>query len=665
MSQTWPAWEAILLEELQDRDVAAKLSFGDPRIRRFPTAPGGNPREAYNRALETCRGTYVGSLAAGDRLDGSRLELQVSALESSPELDLVGTRVTTLADVGTAGLDGEPRAQPSRTTRLAGWFEEPLHLSSVILRRDAHVRVGGLDPELSCMAPTELLARCLARGLRTEILPAVLTQGEAPGVDEIREHGDLRPLLESAFIFSAHLAPLFLRAGRSDLFARGLHAVADQAGEAAGDAWTEVVSALRLLIGWRDGFSGFSAAFIGGCERWQVIEASARQSPSRATAAAARPPSVRGRALPPLVILDDYFPDLNTAFRVAEFNDYLERFDCEVLSTHAGFAAAHQRYAERYPHLAGRVKRFSQEELEGRSAAYMVFIHNAWRHLPDLETARLPFAFTLYPGMEMYDPTADLMLQTVARSPLFHRLLATQHVTLDYFVEGQFGDPARAELVWGIPVPTRLLELPDAPRRRYGRDKDTVDLCFTAHRYMPGGSDKGYDAFVRVARILARESPVFRFHVVGGMAPDDVALGDLASRFTFYTPQLTEFFPEFYRQIDVIVSPNRPFTRRAGGFDGFPTGCCIDAALCGVPICCTDAFGENRYFVPGQEILVTTQDAEAIAGTLRRLPQQPEKFEAMGAAGRTRCRELYSVGAQLEPRRALLEGLLREAGRPV
>jgi len=389
--------------------------------------------------------------------------------------------------------------------------------------------------------------------------------------------------------------------------------------------------------------------------------------PSRVARLGAPPAASRPswtRAAPPLAIIDDYFPGLNTAFRVAEFNDYLEQFDCEVLSTNAGFAKAHERYAEHYPQFAPRVKPYSREELSGRSCAYLVFIHNAYQYLPDLEAARLPFAYTLYPGLELYDPVADLMLQTVSQSPWLHRVVATQHVTLDYYVERQFGDPARAELIWGITIPTPLLEQPVLPRIRYGRDKDTVDICFTAFRYMPGGFDKGYDVFVEVARILACESPAFRFHVVGGMTPDDLPLGDLAPRFVFHSPKLTECFPEFYREIDVILSPNRPFTRRAGGFDGFPTGCCTDAALCGVAICCTDAFGENRYFENGKEILVTPHNVEAIAATLRRLPHEPEAFEAIGAAGRARCRELYSVRAQHEPRRALLRGLLEEGGRP-
>ncbi|MBI2213019.1 MAG: glycosyltransferase [Acidobacteria bacterium] len=666
VGQSWPHWEAIVIASMADALEDGGAQFrGDPRIRQFPTAAGSNACDAYNSALETCRGRYVGSVEAGDRLHRSRLELQVQELERRPEIDLLGTSTGTIErpDGNVALPLGAPASRTVRPNRLAAWYADPLEFSSLLVRRDVHTWVGGLDPALSSMAPAELLARCLARGLRGGTLPAVLTQLAAHSADERRDSGDGSLLVERAFIFSVHLAPAFLHAGRHDLLARGLLDVADRAGSATGNEWAAVVSALRCLIGWSGSFDGFRDAFLAACDPSRVTEALAQKPTSSAPTASARPSSIRSR--PPLVIIDDYFPNLNTAFRVAEFNDYLEQFDCEVLSTYAEFDRAHEGYAEHYPHFADRVKPFSREELAGRSCAYLVFVHNAWQHLPDLEAARLPFAYTLYPGLELYDPVADLMLQTVSQSPRLHRVVTTQHVTLDYYVNGQFGDPDLADLIWGITVPTSLLELPDLPRLRYGREKDTVDVCFTAHRYMPGGFDKGYDSFVEVARVLASESQAFRFHVVGGMTPDDAALGELASRFTFYPPQLTRFFPEFYRQIDVILSPNRPFTRRAGGFDGFPTGCCIDASLCGVAICCTDAFGENRYFQPGEAILVTPQDVDEIAASLHNLPHRPESFEAIGAAGRARSRELYSVRAQLEPRRDLIRGLLEEGGRPL
>lgn len=663
VDQTWQDWEAIVLGTGAGEGAEeGGPRCPDPRVRHSPTPAGASAAEAFDRALDTCRGAWIGSVEAGDRLHPSRLELQLAALDGEGGFEILGTEVEGPGPEAA----GPPRPggadPPGGSTRLDAWFDRPLEFSSLLVRRDAYRRVGGLDPALPSRAPKEFLARCLALGLRTSAVPAPRTS-RGPEAEAAPPPADRVPsLVEEAYIFSAHLAPVFLRAGRHDLFARALDAVAGRPGPGSGGTWTAVLGALRLLIGWSAGFPAFRNAFLAASGAGGLREPPGYGEP-RPAAPRPRPPGA-GRSRPPLVILDDFFPNPDSAFRVAEFNDYLETFDCEVLSTNPDFATQHRRYAELFPRLAARVKPFGRDELAGRAAAYLVFIHNAWRHLPDLEAARLPFAYTLYPGVELFDPAADLTVQAVSRSRWFHRLLATQHVTLDYVLERQLGDPARAEFVWGITVPTRLLELPDLPRRRYGRDKGTVDVCFTAHRYMPGGIDKGYDLFVETARLLAREDPAFRFHVVGGMTPAEAPLGELSSRFVFHPPQPTDFFPDFYRGIDVILSPNRPFRRRAGGFDGFPTGCSIDAALCGVAIACTDPFGENRYFRPGEELLVVPPDPEAIAASLRLLPREPQAFEAIGAAGRSRCRELYSVRAQLEPRRAMLRSLLAAAGSP-
>jgi len=54
-----------------------------------------------------------------------------------------------------------------------------------------------------------------------------------------------------------------------------------------------------------------------------------------------------------LVVLDDFFPNLLTGFRVAEYNAYLGAFDnLRVLTALSGFATEHARYAARYPQFA-------------------------------------------------------------------------------------------------------------------------------------------------------------------------------------------------------------------------------------------------------------------------------------------------------------------------
>ena len=108
---------------------------------------------------------------------------------------------------------------------------------------------------------------------------------------------------------------------------------------------------------------------------------------------------------------------------------------------------------------------------------------------------------------------------------------------------------------------------------------------------MPRGVDKGYDRFIATARILRGRHPEVRFHVVGNFTEEDVEITDLHDCITFYGHRFTPFFPDFTRRMDIILSPNIPFMFKPGAFDGFPTGCCIEAALCGTAVFASDELG--------------------------------------------------------------------------
>src|SRR5512132_792304 len=86
------------------------------------------------------------------------------------------------------------------------------------------------------------------------------------------------------------------------------------------------------------------------------------------------------------VILDDFFPNLLTGFRIAEYNALLERFPrLSIHSTLPRFDQRLRRYARLYPQLAPRVKQFSRADLRRPSFAYLNFVNNACDFLRFLE----------------------------------------------------------------------------------------------------------------------------------------------------------------------------------------------------------------------------------------------------------------------------------------
>lgn len=368
-----------------------------------------------------------------------------------------------------------------------------------------------------------------------------------------------------------------------------------------------------------------------------------------------------------LVVLDDFFPNLLTGFRVAEFNAYLDAFaNVRVLSSLPDFDAQHARYAARYPQFAARVQRFTPATLGTPRLAYLMFVNNAARFLPALEKHHVPFVLTLYPGggFGLDEPASDAKLAAVLSSPQLRGVITTQRVTDEYlrgFVarRGLTVPPLR-QILGGVVNP--LYFAADLPEHAtyFGEGKDGCDVCFVAEKYMPRGEDKGYPEFIAAALAL-RHEPAVRFHVVGGFTAADIDVTQLGDRIRFHGRIETVDLPGFFAGMDVVVSPNKPRIRYAGSFDGFPTGSCTEAALCGVAVVASDVLGQNPGYPDGEALLVVEPTAEAVVGTLRALLAEPARIGPIARLGRTLSRRWYAPEVQIGGRREMLERVARDA----
>jgi glycosyltransferase involved in cell wall biosynthesis len=366
-----------------------------------------------------------------------------------------------------------------------------------------------------------------------------------------------------------------------------------------------------------------------------------------------------------VVILDDYFPNLMTGFRISEYNCYLEAYpDSRVYTSDPGFATDIRHYREQYPHLAQRVVNWHDRRYLAGRAAYCVFVNNAHQFLPVIEKHGLPFAFTLYPGggFQIDDEESDRKLRRVCDSPLLRKVIVTQTISQEYLIRKQFCDSAMIEFVYGGVFPSDVFSPGTVKKRYYGIDKESFDLCFVAHKYMPKGIDKGYDVFIEVARLLAPELKNVRFHVVGGHGPDEIDVTDLGEKIRFYGSMHRDEFQRFYAGMDLIVSPNVPFRVCPGRFDGFPTGCCIEAGLSGVAVFCADCLGSNIAFVDGEELVIIPRDPPSIAGIIGRYHADPERLSRIAANGQRAFARVFDLNAQMEPRLRVLDECLGNGG---
>jgi glycosyltransferase involved in cell wall biosynthesis/predicted O-methyltransferase YrrM len=377
--------------------------------------------------------------------------------------------------------------------------------------------------------------------------------------------------------------------------------------------------------------------------------------------------------IPDIAITDDIFPHPLSAFRLQEFISYLKEF--ENIRIYSSGLSAHVLgsktlvelivdFKRKFPEYSEKIKVLTPDLVLNAKLLYTVFLGNIHFNIEQIERSKIPFVFTLYPGgtFGLNNPKSDLMLKRVTSSPCFRRVIVTQQVTYDYLIEKNFCTPDQIEFIFGVVTPIEQVEAEYIHKKHFGIDKDTLDICFVAYKYTERGIDKGYDVFIDIATALSEKYSNIQFHVVGGFDENVLNVSHLEQRIKFYGAQETEWFDEFYKDKDIILSPNIPFKIFEGSFDGFPTGSCIDAGLRGTAIFCTDELQLNsNFFVDGEEIVIIPHDARQVTDIIEGYYQNPRKIKMIAEKGRQKIKQLYSFEAQILPRINVLKKELEQA----
>lgn len=379
----------------------------------------------------------------------------------------------------------------------------------------------------------------------------------------------------------------------------------------------------------------------------------------------------------PWLVLDDFFPNLLTGFRVAEYNAHLQSFpQLSVLSSVGDFALQHTQYAEHYPEHANRVRPYASGWLAGAGLAYINFLNNAHQFLPALQQHQVPFVLTLYPGggFGLHEPDSDAKLAAVLTSPLLQAIIVTQPITQDYLQ--RFAAERGLVLVplhridGVVANPLYFASDHDIRTASFAAGKATLDICFVAERYMSQGANKGYPEFIAAALALA-DVPELRWHIVGGgFTREELDISHLGERIQFHGRLTTQELRQFYADMDLIVSPNQPYLLHPGNFDGFPTGCCVEASLCGVTIMATDALAQNPGYIDGESIVLLDMAAgiplaQQIETHIRTLYANPAALARLGQAGQEVTRRLYAPERQIGQRQDILRSVAAQLGLPV
>jgi len=180
LTQTLVDLELLLLDDGSTDDgpaVARHLALVDPRVRTFGF-PHRGLVATLNDGRASARGDLIARMDADDLSDPCRLERQVTALETEPDLGLVACRVRHGGDAAVsrgfqAFVDWQNQLLDPEEIALNRFVETPVAHPSVMFRREVANRYGdyrdGPFPE-----DYELWLRWLEAGVRMRKLPEPL-----------------------------------------------------------------------------------------------------------------------------------------------------------------------------------------------------------------------------------------------------------------------------------------------------------------------------------------------------------------------------------------------------------------------------------------------------------------------------------------------------------
>lgn len=368
-----------------------------------------------------------------------------------------------------------------------------------------------------------------------------------------------------------------------------------------------------------------------------------------------------------LVVIDNIFPNPLSGFSYYEFTNILSAYKDSVIYTAGGFSQCLSSepidnmivsYKRSHPEFGDRVFKLDHESSFDAELLYGIFLNTAYYDLlPLADNLKTPFVFTLYPGggFLMNDKKSDKMLKKVFASPWFKKVIVTQQATYNYLVKKRFCKKEDIEFIFGVVTDPNKIGKNISNKKHFGIDKDTLDICFVAHKYSENGHDKGYDIFIDSAKKLSEKYDNIAFHVVG---PWDEKVVDVSGikNITFYGSKSASWFEGFYKDKDIIISPNKNGVLAKGAFDGFPTTSVTDASLCGVAMFVTDPLKMNGgRFKDGEEIVILKHSTDDIVEKIEYYLNNPKKLKSIGEKGKIKSEKIYSYESQMAPRLELLQ----------
>ena len=370
-----------------------------------------------------------------------------------------------------------------------------------------------------------------------------------------------------------------------------------------------------------------------------------------------------------IIIIDDIYPGSYSPFRNQEYNYYLNVFHNSKVFT----SGKNLKFFNKNLRVKNVVKNFINSNIQyenrifvnnkkneyilatyPKCLAVLTFLENVISNINILEKYDIPFIFTLYPGggLILNDSQCDNKLKRIFNSKCFEKVIVTQDIVKNYLIEKKLCPLEKMEFIFGVVTPKLMLSAGTHKKEYFGYGKDNLKICFVAHKYTKNGKDKGFDIFINTCKeIKSLHYDNISFHVVGEFTENDIKDKEQAKMINFHGVLSTTELQKFFEQMDIIISPTKPYIITKGSFDGFPTACSTEAMLNKVLLITTDELNLNgNRFKDGKDLIIVSPNPKEITSKVKELYNNPKLIKKISNNGHKKAQEIYSCRNQLYKR---------------
>ena len=172
--QSLTDWELIIIDDgSQDDTVRVVRDIAESRIKLFVYENGG-VSVARNRGLAQAQGEYIAFLDADDLWDSDKLALQIKALDSNPQAQVVYSWTNYIDERGKLLFPGPRFSYQGNVFKQLLQKNFLLNASNILVRRDVLKLVPGFDPDFTYAADWDFYLR-LAKNFNFVLVPKYQT----------------------------------------------------------------------------------------------------------------------------------------------------------------------------------------------------------------------------------------------------------------------------------------------------------------------------------------------------------------------------------------------------------------------------------------------------------------------------------------------------------